>query len=81
MNLEIKNIMSIVFDIEESKITEDITMDELDQWDSLKHINLIMALEREYQVVFDEDEIVEMLSFQKIEEMLKSKLNKVSSDL
>ena len=42
-------------------------------WDSLNHMNLIVALEEEFDVTFDEEEINEMISLELIELILKQK--------
>jgi acyl carrier protein len=36
------------------------------QWDSLKHINLIFALEDEFELEFDEQDIERMISYDEI---------------
>jgi acyl carrier protein len=48
----------------------------LAQWDSLKQLNLALALEEEFNVIFSDEEIVEMQSIQKIHEFLQKHLGK-----
>jgi acyl carrier protein len=69
----IKNIMASVFDVNVSRICSDTSADALEQWDSLSHMCLVVALEEEFVVKFSSDEIVEMLSFSSIKEMLQKK--------
>ena len=66
MKIKIKNIMSSVFNVELSEIDDTSTQGDLDNWDSLGHMNLIVALEEEFGVEFDEEEIVEMMNFKLI---------------
>lgn len=47
--------------------------DELARWDSLGHMNLVKALEQEFGVKFENDEIVEMVSVAGIIEVLEAK--------
>jgi acyl carrier protein len=35
----------------------------VEKWDSLQHVNLIMALEKEFGVTIDVDDAVSMISF------------------
>ena len=42
-------------------------------WDSLRHLNLIVELESEFDTTFEPEEIAEMTSVQKIIEVLKKK--------
>jgi acyl carrier protein len=66
MENKIKNVMSSVFDVNVNEILEDTNPDSLDNWDSMAHMNLIVGLEEEFNILFDEDEITEMLNFKLI---------------
>jgi len=60
---KLKNIMAVVFDVDESIITEESSTDNVESWDSLRHINLVVALEQEFGVVFPDEEISFLTSF------------------
>ena len=49
-----------VFDDESIEITEETTSDDIDDWDSLEHINLIAAVEMEFGMKFNMGQIVTM---------------------
>ena len=66
MEKKIKQIMSQVFNIDAQEITEDSTQDTIDNWDSLRHMSLVMALEEEFGLELDENQIIEMMSFKLI---------------
>lgn len=68
MNLEekIKLIMVKVFDVSKDDIIEDFSADTCHTWDSLGHVNLMLALEQDLGIEFDEDQIVELNSYKKI---------------
>ena len=70
----IKLIISNVFDIEENLVKDDSSNDSLEQWDSMNHMNLIVALEEEFECEFDEDDIENMLSFKIIKDRIEKKL-------
>ena len=70
----IKNVMSAVFEIPIEEITEDTSPDNLGSWDSLKHMNLVVALEEEYDIEFIEEEIVEMMNLSQIKSIVLEKL-------
>ena len=42
-------------------------------WDSLKHMELIVAFEEEFGIEFEEDEMIEMTSFANIISIVKSR--------
>ncbi len=71
MEQKLKQIMSNIFETEEDEITDDSSMDNIEKWDSLKHINLIIAIEEQFGISIDEDEMVEMTSFTKIKRILR----------
>ncbi len=54
------------------KINEDSSPEDIDTWDSLNQINLVLALEEEFGVRFTDDQIVQMLSVRSIIETLES---------
>ena len=66
--------MSAVFEIAEENIKDDSSPDTIESWDSLKHINLVIALEEEFENEFSEDEILEMLNYKLILNIIKSKI-------
>ena len=69
--VRIKNIMSSVFQIPLETITDDSSQDTIELWDSLNHMNLVVALEEEFKIELDDDAIIEMLNFKLIQEILK----------
>lgn len=46
-----------VFDNDSIRVTPQLTADDVDEWDSLSHINLMIAIELEFGVEFDPSEI------------------------
>lgn len=63
--------MSAVFNLPVDLINENSSPDNIGSWDSLKHMNLILALEEEFNVSLTEDQVVEILGFELIVEVLK----------
>ena len=62
----INNVMSAVFEIPIGQINEDSSLDTIESWDSLKHMNLVIALEEEFDCEFSDFEIVDLLSYKLI---------------
>ena len=73
MEKKLKQIMSNMFEIEEAEITDKTSMSDIENWDSLKHITLIIAIEEHWGISITEDEMIEMTSFMKIKRILKEK--------
>ena len=70
----IKNVMSAVFEIPAIKIGKESSPDNIESWDSLKHMNLVVALEEEFELEFMEDEILDMMNFDLIISILSDKI-------
>ena len=73
MEGRIKKVMSDVFNIDVSLINNESSPDNIENWDSLKHMNLIVALEEEFEIEFDDEEIVDSMNYTLIVIILKSK--------
>ena len=64
-------VISQVLNVPLDQISEETSLDSIEGWDSLKHINIILALEEEFSVQFHEEQIMEMLNIELIFESLK----------
>ncbi|MEE9543853.1 MAG: acyl carrier protein [Thermodesulfobacteriota bacterium] len=74
MEEKLKSVMANVLGAKSDEINDDSSMQTLMNWDSLKHMELMMAIEDEFEMPeLSMDEIVEMTSFSKIKSILKSK--------
>ena len=73
MEHKLKKILSLVFNVDESTITSTTSVDTIKSWDSINHMNLILAIEQNFKVAFNDEEIIQMLSFEIILEILKEK--------
>jgi acyl carrier protein len=70
---ELARILAEVFGLPESKIGVALTKADIDSWDSLKQMDLVVSLEEHYNIEFEITEIVAMTSVAKIVEILQSK--------
>jgi len=66
MREKVFTIVSSVVCVPKETITEASSSDNVEAWDSLKHINLILALEEAFGVQFDDEIIPELNSVDKI---------------
>jgi len=63
-----------IFQVSPDKISTETTSDNVENWDSMNHINMILALEQEFGISYDEEQAVSMLSVGEIIEVTKGKL-------
>lgn len=71
MKEKVLQVVSRVMDVPVTELNEDSSPDTVSGWDSLKHMNLVLALEEELGVQFSDTQIVEMNSIGLILEILK----------
>lgn len=56
----LQEIFRDVFDEEDLEIREDMSAKDIDDWDSLAQINLVVAIEKEFGVKFNLDEVSQL---------------------
>jgi len=66
INEKIKVVMSAVFEVPEEEIDENSSADTIDSWDSLKHLNLILALEEEFDINIPDEEVGNLFNYKLI---------------
>ena len=59
----LKKVISNILDIAESEINEKSSMNTISNWDSLKHIQLMTAIEEEFQIQLSIDNMVSMTNY------------------
>lgn len=73
MGKNLEELLAELLQIPVTKVTADLTMKDLDVWDSLKHMEVIAALEQQFELQFSFDEIVTMRSVGDIKRVLSIK--------
>ena len=53
----LNDIFCDVFDDDEIELSEDMTADDIEEWDSLMHVTLIVSIEREFGIQLNASEI------------------------
>lgn len=56
--------------VTKAEVTDALAYNEIKQWDSVGHMALVAALESEFNLMLDTDEIIEMSSVAKAKEIL-----------
>jgi acyl carrier protein len=61
--IKLKTTMADVFGVGPESIGEDSSMDTVDEWDSTRHLNLVLALENSFSLSLSEEQVVEIISY------------------
>jgi len=73
MNDEFKAFIQRIFNLNEGEYSDSLNMEDIANWDSLKHMELITNLESKYNITLEMMEIVNMRSIGTIIETLQGK--------
>ena len=74
-SLEIRVIMSKVFEIDLSEISNNANQKDIMKWDSLQHLNLIVEIEDKFDISIDPEDISVMVTVEKIIEIVNKYKN------
>ena len=69
----VRRIAADLFQLAPDRIHADSSPETIDAWDSVQHLNLILALESEFDVQFEPEEFEAMKTIGGIAAMLESK--------
>jgi len=69
----VENLVAEVLQIQAGTISDGLTMKDLDVWDSLKHMELIVSLEGSFDIQLSFEEIIAMQSVGEIKRILKER--------
>ncbi len=71
---QMEEIFKDVLDLDEIELTEDTTADDIDEWDSLSHIQLIVAIEKGFSIKLTAREVKELADVGEMVSCIQSKL-------
>jgi acyl carrier protein len=67
-------VFRIVFDDESIVLSPELTANDVDGWDSLSHINLLIAIELEFGIEFKQNEIQNFANVGELMQSIEKKL-------
>jgi Acyl carrier protein len=70
----VNEIFNDVLDNEDIVINDSTTANDIEEWDSLSHIQLVVAIEKSFKIKFSSSEI---LSWENVGEMINSILERI----
>ena len=73
-NDAIEELLVEVLNIKIEDAKKDLGIYDVDSWDSLTHMGLIVEIESKFDIELTGDEIAEMISFAKIKQIINLKL-------
>ena len=58
-------IFKTALNIGDDKLNENLKYNEIEEWDSIAHMTLVAALEEEYKITLETDDIIDFSTFKK----------------
>jgi acyl carrier protein len=62
----LNKIISKTFSINYNKVNNKLGINKIPQWDSIGHMNLFFAIEKEFKIKFDPEDIISNLDYNSI---------------
>lgn len=72
---QLSEIFSDVFD-EEITVTDEMTADDIEDWDSFEQINLVTAIEQTFHIKFKMEDVLNMKAVGDMADAIQEKLEK-----
>ena len=67
---ELVGIFSDIFQVNLDPGIKDISQNEIEMWDSINHLQLVLSLEEVFQITLSDEEIPDLTSLKKVEALL-----------
>ena len=68
---KLKELFKESLSISEEKVNDKLKYNEIEEWESIGHMTLMSAIEEEFKITLETDDIIDFSSFQKGIEILK----------
>ncbi|EPF19853.1 MAG: acyl carrier protein [Microcystis aeruginosa Ma_MB_F_20061100_S19] len=71
---QVREIVSDIFQIPIEQVNLDSSPETIEAWESIQHLNLVLALEQEFGLSFSPEEMATMLSVEAISQLVSEKM-------
>jgi len=71
---QVSQLVSDIFAVPSERVRADSSPDTIEAWDSMQHLNLVLALEERFNLQLSPEEMEKMRSVGEISAMVESKL-------
>jgi acyl carrier protein len=72
---EVRGIAADIFEMEPRTLNAASSPDQVEKWDSVQHLNLVLALEGKYGIAFEPEEMEQMKNLGEIATLVGTKLS------
>ena len=72
----LNKVFQDIFDDDSITVNENTTSNDIEDWDSLEHINLVVAVEQEFGMKFNMNEVTTMKNVGEMVDIILSRIDK-----
>jgi acyl carrier protein len=72
---KVKGAMTDVFEVDDIELTAATSAEDIEEWDSLSHIRLMITLERTFKIKFRNEEIAQLKDIGELVQIIEAKLS------
>jgi acyl carrier protein len=74
INERVRRMLSALLNVPLERVGDESSREALEEWDSLKHMHLVLALEEEFGVEFADDEVSRLATVAGLTQAISDKL-------
>lgn len=78
---KLKAVMAAMLELDVAIIGPETSTDTVEQWDSLHHMNLVIALESAFGITIPDEEVVTLTSYPILKAMVEEQLARGKADV
>ena len=71
---KLTDILARVFRIESDEVRDDMKRKDFEPWDSMAHLMLVSEVENEFEIFFEDEEVVDIWTVADLKNLLKQKV-------
>lgn len=71
---EVRKIFWTIFDDEDIEINDETNAEDIEDWDSLEHVNLVVAMEKKFSLKFDMKQVGTLKNVGEMVDLIVEKL-------
>jgi acyl carrier protein len=68
---KLRQVFSEALQIDAAKVVDALEYNSIPEWDSVAHMALVAAIDTNFDIMLDTDDVIDMSSFAKAKEILK----------
>lgn len=72
---QLTEVFQMVFEDDEIEIDRHTTANDIDGWDSMSHMTLLMAIEEDFEIEFEEWEVIDLSDVGELIDLITEKLS------